>query len=130
MTIHEVAKKLNLTQDTLRFYEKNGLLGHIARDKSGYRDYTEQDLKRIEFIKCMRSAELSIEVLKKYMELYDRGKDTGEERKQLLIEQKKLLDCKIETMKQASKRLETKIRLYEEGKLDNYLESNKQKKDF
>lgn len=32
MTIHEVAKKLNLTQDTLRFYEKNGLLGHIARD--------------------------------------------------------------------------------------------------
>ncbi len=130
MTIHEVAKKLNLTQDTLRFYEKNGLLGRIARDKSGYRDYTEQDLKRIEFIKCMRSAELSIEVLKKYMELYDRGKDTGEERKQLLIEQKKLLDCKIETMKQASKRLETKIRLYEEGKLDKYLESNKQKKDF
>lgn len=130
MTIHEVAKKLNLTQDTLRFYEKNGLLGRIARDKSGYRDYTEQDLKRIEFIKCMRSAELSIEVLKKYMELYDRGEDTGEERKQLLIEQKKLLDCKIETMKQASKRLETKIRLYEEGKLDKYLESNKQKKDF
>lgn len=130
MTIHEVAKKLNLTQDTLRFYEKNGLLGRIARDKSGYRDYTEQDLKRIEFIKCMKNAELSIEVLKKYMELYDRGEDTGEERKQLLIEQKKLLDCKIETMKQASKRLETKIRLYEEGKLDKYLESNKQKKDF
>lgn len=130
MTIHEVAKKLNLTQDTLRFYEKNGLLGRIARDKSDYRDYTEQDLKRIEFIKCMKNAELSIEVLKKYMELYDRGEDTGEERKQLLIEQKKLLDCKIETMKQASKRLETKIQLYEEGKLDKYLESNKQKKDF
>lgn len=122
MTIHEVAKKLNVTQDTLRFYERNGLLGNIARDKSGYRNYTEQDLKRIEFVKCMRSAELSIEVLRKYMALYDQGEDTGEERKQLLIEQKKLLDQKIETMQQASQRLEKKIRLYEEGKLDQYLQ--------
>lgn len=121
MTIHEVAKKLNLTQDTLRFYEKNGLLGTIARDKSGYRDYTEQDLKRIEFIRCMRSAELPVEVLRKYIELYDNGEETGEERKQLLMEQKTLLDQKIKTMQQASKRLEDKIRLYEEGKLDQYL---------
>jgi len=126
MTIQEVARKLNLTQDTLRFYEKSGLLGKIARDKSGYRDYTQQDLRRIEFVKCMRSAELSIEVLRKYMDLYDNGKDTQEERKQLLIEQKKLLDHKLELMKQASERLALKIKLYEEGKLEQYLEDNKE----
>lgn len=122
MTINEVSKKLNITHDALRFYEKNGLLGTILRDKNGYRNYEEQDLKRIEFIKCMRSAELSIDVLKKYITLYERGEDTREERKNLLIEQKELLDNKIKIMQKASERLEYKINLYYEGKLDEYLE--------
>lgn len=49
MTINEVSKKLNITQDTLRFYEKTGLIGPIRRDKSGYRNYQEEDLRRIEY---------------------------------------------------------------------------------
>lgn len=128
MTINEVSKKLKLTQDTLRFYEKSGLVGPIKRDKNGYRDYQEEDLRRIEFVKCMRNAELSIEVLRKYMELYDKGAGTREERKQLLIEQKKILDNKIKDMQEASKRLDCKINLYYAGKLDEYLEkTNKEK---
>lgn len=125
MTINEVSKKLNMTQDTLRFYEKNGLIGPIQREKSGYRNYQEDDLRRIEFVRCMRSAELPIEVLKKYMKLYDEGDETKEERKKLLIEQKGILDDKIKAMQEASKRLEYKINLYDVGKLEEYLEKNK-----
>lgn len=126
MTINEVSKKVDISQDTLRFYEKSGLIGPIERSKSGYRNYNENDLKRIEFIKCMRSAELSIEVLRKYMQLYDKGDKTKEERKNLLMEQKVLLDKKIKDMKEASKRLDYKIKLYYEGKLDEYLEKTKE----
>lgn len=122
MTINEVSKKLNISQDTLRFYEKIGLLGTIKRDKSGYRNYEEPDLKRIEFIMCMRSAELSIEFLKRYISLYEKGEDTREERKKILIEQKELLGGKIKSMQKAYERLEYKINLYYEGKLDEYLE--------
>lgn len=104
--------------------KKSGLIGPIERSKSGYRNYSEEDLKRIEFVKCMRNAELSIEVLKKYMELFDKGNDTKEERKRLLIEQKELLDKKIKDMQEASKRLEYKIKLYSEGKLEEFLEKN------
>lgn len=130
MTINEVSKKLNVTCDTLRFYEKSGLIGPVKRDKSGYRNYQENDLKRIEFVKCMRNAELSIEVLKKYIDLYDKGDETKEERKRLLIEQKEMLDNKIKDMQKASKRLEYKINLYYEGKLDEYLEkTNKGEED-
>lgn len=129
MTINEVSKKLNLTHDTLRFYEKSGLIGPIEREKSGYRNYQENDLKRIEFVKCMRKAELSIEVLKKYIELYDKGNETKEERKRLLIEQKEILDNKIRAMQEASKRLEYKINLYYEGKLDEYLEKTNKKEE-
>lgn len=121
MTIAEVSKKLNITQDTLRFYEKKGLIGPIERENSGYRNYKETDLRKIEFIKCMRKAELPIEVLKKYMELYDKGESTKEERKQLLIEQKEILDNKIKTMQEASKKLQYKINLYNEGKLEESL---------
>lgn len=127
MTIKEVSKKLKLTQDTLRFYEKIGLIGPVKRDKSGYRNYQEDDFKRIEFVKCMRNAELSIEVLKKYIGLYDKGEETKEQRKALLIEQKEILDNKIKKMQEASKRLDYKINLYDEGKLDEYLEKSKEK---
>lgn len=122
MTINEVSKKLDITQDTLRFYEKTGLIGPIRRDKSGYRNYQEEDLRRIEFVKCMRGAELSIDVLRTYLRLFDEGDETKEERKELLIKQKKILDEKISTMQKASERLEYKITLYNNGKLDKYLE--------
>lgn len=121
MTINEVSKQVNISQDTLRFYEKVGLIGPIERSKSGYRNYNEDDLRRIEFVKCMRNAELSIDVLRRYMDLFDKGNETKEERKKLLIEQKEILDRKIKDMKEASKRLDYKIKLYSEGKLDEYL---------
>ncbi len=125
MTINEVSKKLNISQDTLRFYEKTGLIGPIRRDKSGYRNYQEDDIRRIEFVKCMRGAELSIDVLKRYLMLFDQGDETKEERKKILIEQKAILDSKIQSMQEASQRLEYKINLYNKGELDKYLEKNK-----
>ena len=127
MTINEVSKKLDITQDTLRFYEKTGLIGPIRRDKSGYRNYQEEDLRRIEFVKCMRGAELSIDVLRTYLRLFDEGDETKEERKELLIKQKKILDEKISTMQKASERLEYKITLYNNGELDKYLEKDENK---
>ena len=63
MTIAEVSKKFDLSQDTLRYYERIGLIPSVNRNKSGNRDYTEEDCRWVEFIKCMRSAGLPIEVL-------------------------------------------------------------------
>lgn len=123
MTINEVSKKVNLTADTLRFYEKEGLIGPIERSNSGYRNYSEEDLKRIEFVKCMRNAELPIDVLKRYMELFDKGDETKEERKKLLIEQKEILDNKIKDMQEASKRLDYKINIFYAGKLEEGLKN-------
>lgn len=51
MTISEVSKKYGLTQDTLRYYERIGLIPYINRTSSGIRDYTEEACKWIEFIK-------------------------------------------------------------------------------
>ena len=67
MTIAEVSKKYDLTPDTLRYYERIGLLSSVPRNTSGICNYDEASCKRIEFVKCMRSAGVEIEILIEYI---------------------------------------------------------------
>ena len=60
MTITEVSKLYDITPDTLRYYERIGLIPKIHRNKNGIRDYTQEDCNWVEFIKCMRNAEMCI----------------------------------------------------------------------
>lgn len=126
MTITEVSRELNLTQDTLRYYERIGLIPGVGR-KSGIRDYTQEDLRWIEFIKCMRSAGLPIEVLIEYVGLSQQGDATIEARKELLTEQRNRLAERIEEMKVTLERLDHKIETYEKSIAP--LENKLKKKD-
>ncbi|WP_349673202.1 MerR family transcriptional regulator [Lacrimispora sp.] len=114
MTIAEVSKKYDLTADTLRYYERIGLIPHVTRNSSGNRDYTEEDCRWVHFIKCMRSAGLSIEVLIEYVSLFQHGNDTIDARKELLLEQRRQIADKIEELRNTLKYLDTKIEGYEE----------------
>lgn len=125
MTIAEASKKYNLTQDTIRYYERIGLLPEIPRTKSGIRDFDEKSCKWIEFIKCMRAAGMPIEALIEYMTLFKQGKKTVAARKQLLIEQREILLKKQEEIKNTIERLDYKIELYNEieaGKRKDFME--------
>lgn len=115
MTITEVSKKYGLTTDTLRYYERVGLIPKVHRNKSGVRDYTQEDCNWVEFIKCMRGAGLPIEVLIDYVTMFQQGDSTIEARKELLIDQRKVLVGKIEEMKKTLERLDYKIDIYEKG---------------
>lgn len=114
MTIAEVSEKFGLSQDTLRYYERIGLIPRVNRYKSGNRDYTEEDCNWVEFIKCMRSAGLPIEVLIEYVGLFQQGDETTEARKELLIEQRRQLITRMEDMKKTLERLDYKIASYEQ----------------
>lgn len=115
MTITEVSKKYGLSADTLRYYERVGLIPEVNRNKSGIRDYTEEDCKWVEFIKCMRSAGLPIEILIEYVTLFKQGNETIEARKELLTDQRKQLVEKMEDIKKTIERLDYKIERYEQG---------------
>lgn len=114
MTIAEVSEKFAISQDTLRYYERIGLIPHVNRNKSGIRDYTEEDCKWVEFVKCMRSAGLPIEVLIEYVGLFQQGDKTIGARKELLVEQRKQLSIRVEEMKKTLERLDYKIAVYEQ----------------
>lgn len=114
-TIAEISKKYDLSQDTLRYYERIGLIPSVNRNQSGIRDYTEEDCKWVEFIKCMRSAGLPIETLIEYVGLFQQGDATIESRKELLTEQRKQLIARMEDMKKTLERLDYKIEVYEQA---------------
>lgn len=113
MTIAEVCERFELTQDTLRYYEKIGLIPTIQRKASGIRNYTEEDCKWIEFIKCMRSAGLSIDFLSEYVKLFKEGDSTLEKRRSLLIDQRTLLKERMHEMQITLDRLDRKVERYD-----------------
>lgn len=113
MTIAEVSKKVNLSADTLRYYERIGLIPEVNRTESGIRDYTEKDLGHLEFVICFRNAGVSIETLIEYMKLYKKGDSTIEARKQLLISQRDVIQKRLDEIQKTFETLNFKIDNYE-----------------
>ena len=121
MTITEVSEKFDLSQDTLRYYERVGLIPHVDRAKSGSRDYTEESCKWIELAKCMRLAGVPIGALIEYCALTQQGDSTITSRKELLVEQRKKLEEKMENMTKTLDRLNYKIDRYEKAEVTGVL---------
>ena len=117
MKIAEVSEKFGISTDTLRYYERVGLIPAVNRTESGIRDYNEVDLRRVEFIKCMRSAGLPEEALIEYISLVMQGDHTIESRKEILNEQRKLLVGRMDEMQKTLDILNYKISIYESALL-------------
>lgn len=113
MNISEAARINGVTPATLRYYEREGLIPPVTRKNGGVRDYQQDDLGWIEFVKCMRSAGLSVESLIEYTSLFRDGTDTAEERKNILIRERDLLLLKYKEIGETIERLNGKITSYE-----------------
>ena len=114
MKIGEVSKRYDVSIDTLRYYERIGLIPTVQRNGGGVREYSELDLRRVEFIKCMRSAGLPIETLIEYVGLVQQGDQTLDARKEILKEQRELLAAKMKEMQATLDLLDYKISVYED----------------
>lgn len=119
MKIAEVSEKFGISSDTLRYYERIGLVPPVNRNDGGIRDYSELDIRRVEFVKCMRSAGLPVEVLIEYIGLVQQGDQTIEARKEILVEQRELLVDRMEQMQKTLDILDHKIEVYEKAVLKN-----------
>ena len=113
MTIKEVSEKYNISQDTLRYYERIGMIPEISRTPGGIRNYQESDLGWVELAICMRSAGLPIEALIEYVKLYQQGDATFAARLQLLQEQRENLEEQKTQLEKAINKLNYKISRYE-----------------
>ena len=113
MTIKEVSEKYDITQDTLRYYERIGMIPKVTRTKGGIRNYADEDLKWVELAICMRSAGLPVEAMIEYLRLFQEGNETIPARLELLLEQRQTLLEQREQIDKTLKRLNYKISRYE-----------------
>jgi DNA-binding transcriptional MerR regulator len=117
MRISEVSEQCDISADTLRYYERIGLLPPVDRTDSGIRDYSDLDVRRVEFIKCMRSAGLPVEVLIKYYGLVQQGDETMDDRKAILVEQRAEITARMAELQKTMDLLDYKISFYENAVL-------------
>lgn len=113
LNIKEVSQVTGLSADTIRYFERIGLVPKIERKSSGVRDFSENDVAILEFIRCFRGAGMSIERLIEYMGLVQEGDSTIEARIDLLREEREELQTRLIEIQQALERLECKIENYQ-----------------
>ena len=115
MTIAEVSRKYDISADTLRYYERIGLIPPVPRTRGGLRDYGEESCGWIQLMKCMRAAGVQIEALIEYVALFRQGDSTMDARKALLVEQRDQLVSRMAEMQASLDLLNQKIDRYEQG---------------
>ena len=114
MTIAEVSRAYGISADTLRYYERIGLIPPVPRTKGGVRNYGEESCGWIQLMKCMRAAGVQIEALIEYVDLFRQGDATIGARKALLMEQRDQLVARMEEMQASLDLLNQKIDRYEQ----------------
>ena len=117
MTIKQVCQRYGLTQDTLRYSEKIGVIPPVHRSSSGIRDYDEHDLGWVENAVCLRNAGVPVESIAEYVKLYQAGDETFAARRDLLshvladlTEQRSQLDAAIQKLTYKVSRYEAAVR--------------------
>ena len=113
MLISEVGEKYGLTPDTLRYYERIGLIPPVKRRPNGIREYDDYSCGWIQFIHCMRKAGMPVETLVEYVQLYQQGAATKEARKGLLLGEYRRLDERVVELQAIKERLLCKIDNYD-----------------
>lgn len=115
LTIKEVSEKYDIPSETLRYYERVGVIPPVTRTAGGIRDYSDTDIQWVENAKCMRAAGLPIEVIIEYLRLFREGDSTIKARLDLLSEQKEILLKQYKQLEETINRLDYKISKYQEA---------------
>lgn len=114
MNSKQAADMFGLTVDTLRYYERVGVIPPVERDKNGYRNYRKNDLNWIFLAKSLRNAGLSIESMVEFATLAQMNGQKRLAQKKILEEQLIEIDARLEEMQQTRKLLQYKIDTYDE----------------
>jgi DNA-binding transcriptional MerR regulator len=117
LSITQVSQKYDITPDTLRYYERIGLIPKVPRKANGNRYYNEGMQGWIEMIVCLRHSGVTVEALIDYAQMLQQGDATLDARKELLKEQLSMLEEKKHNLDRSINRLKHKISLYETGEI-------------
>ena len=125
-TIQDVSKKTGLTDHSLSYYEKEGLITGVERSQGGIRQYTDEDLERLGLIRCLKNTGMSIQEIARFVQLTHEGDHTLEERVELLREHRERVLERMAEMQQHLDKVTWKLNFFTE-KLRAYQEKESKK---
>jgi MerR family Zn(II)-responsive transcriptional regulator of zntA len=108
-TISKVALQANVTTDSIRFYEREGLISPETKSDSGYRLYTDEAVRRIGFIKHAQQCGFSLSEIRELLELRGNNKSCCDDMYRVAIEKKLQLEAKIKALQAMSQALSSLI---------------------
>lgn len=112
MNIKKVSELTGVSADTIRYYERIGLIPPIGRTQSGIRDFSQHDIDVLEFVRYFRGAGIPVESLIEYIGLVQLGDETIEARLAILQDEKEAMEARLDKLNQALDRLNHKIDNY------------------
>ena len=115
-TIGEIAKKVNMSPHTLRYYAKEGLLPFVERSKSGIRMFKDEDFKGIMLIECLKKAGMTIKEIKTYIDWLIEGDSTIHQRLKMFKKRKEAVEKQIAELEETLDVLKYKCWYYETAK--------------
>lgn len=124
MTIKEVSEKYDISADTLRYYERVGVIPTVSRTSGGIRNYTEDDLGWVEMAVCFRNAGMPVDLLIEYVKLFQEGDSTIEARCNLLKKAREQILEERKRYDNALERMNYKIEKYEQAVKTGVLDWN------
>ncbi|KJU71667.1 MerR family transcriptional regulator [Clostridium baratii] len=114
-TIAQAAKKMNLTIYTLRYYDREGLLSNVERDKSGKRIFTKDSMEMLALISCLKNTGMPIKEIKKFIDWQNEGNNTLHDRNDMLIKHKEDVLNQIEDLKKHLRLIDRKLDYYHDA---------------
>ncbi|MFC0560514.1 MerR family transcriptional regulator [Halalkalibacter alkalisediminis] len=111
-SISEVAKELNLTVYTLRYYDKEGLMPFVQRTESGTRLFKESDIGALRVIECLKSTGMPIKEIKSFIDWCSEGDSTLQKRYDMFMERKSFVEAQMEELKKTMELVEHKCLYY------------------
>ncbi|OIB03848.1 MerR family transcriptional regulator [Paenibacillus sp. LC231] len=111
-SISEAAKVLNVTAYTLRYYDKEGLMPFVERTASGQRLFKESDIAALKVIECLKSTGMQIKEIKTFIDWVTDGDTTLQQRFDMFMERKAIVEKQMEELKQTMELVEHKCLYY------------------
>ncbi len=116
--IKDASKKLNISIYTLRYYDKEGLTPFVKKDENGVRKYTDEDLEWIRMLINLRDIDMPISNIKEYIELYLKGDETIEQRRDIMCRYREYIKKKVEDTISSLEMATEKLRNYDSAVAD------------
>ena len=112
-TINEVAKICDISVYTIRFYDKEGLLPFVTRNRTGNRQFSEGDLDVVKLICCLKNTGMQVKEIKRYIDLCVQGEGTAPARRQIMADHRKAILRQIDDLKKNLNIVDLKIGFYD-----------------